>query len=100
MVNKLIFGKDDTQRIVNLTVKDDTLFLYTEDESGVKEEKFDFKPWVLSNKPVANYSQKLKGDQYYRYLTETSTDKFNELAQKFHRDLWLPRSIEECATLY
>lgn len=99
-MNKLIFGKDDTPNIVNITIKDNTLFLYTEKSGEVNEEQFPFKPWVLSNKKVKSESQRLKGDQYYKYLTEVSTDKFSELSERFHRDLWIPRSIEECATLF
>ncbi len=99
-MNRLIFGKDDTKNIVNLTVKNDTLFLYTEDKDGVKEETFDFQPWGLSHKPVGKNSQKLKGDQYYKYLTSITTDKFNELSGKFNREHWFPRSIEECVTLF
>lgn len=99
-MNKLIFGKDDTQNVVNITVKDDMVFLYTEKDGIVNEEQFPFLPWVLSSKPKTTESIKLEGNQYYKYLTEISCDKFNELSKSFHRDMWLPRSIEECLTLY
>lgn len=99
-MNSLIYGADDTQNIVNLTLKNNTLFLYTETNEGVKEEQYPFQPWVLSHDQVKDHSIRLKGDQYWKYLTFTSCDKFNTLQQSFQRDLWLPRSIEECVTLY
>lgn len=98
-MNKLIFGKDDTKNIVNITLKNNEVFLYSETSEGLTLERFPYTPWFLSNKPVSNYSEKLRGDQYYRYLTPIDTNKFHELNQKFSRDRWLPRSIEECYTL-
>ena len=98
-MNKLIFGKDNTQGVVSITLKDDQIFLYKQTKDGIELEQFDYTPWVLSAKPLRSYSEKLKGDQYYRFITSTSTEKFHEASQKFHRDMWLPRAIEECFTL-
>src|ERR1019366_4337744 len=35
----------------------------------------------------------------YKYITSTTTEKFLEASKKFHRDMWLPRAIEECFLL-
>jgi DNA polymerase, archaea type len=98
-LSKLIFGKDDTKNIVNITLKNNEVYLYSETKEGITLERFPYTPWFLSNKPMSNYSEKLRGDQYYRYLTPVGTEKFHELNGQFHRDKWLPRSIEECYTL-
>lgn len=99
-MNKLIFGKDTTEGIVNITLKDDKVFLYTEGLDGtVSLEKFDYAPWVLSAQKIKPYSERLKGDQHYKFLTSTTTEKFLLAQQSWNRDLWLPRSIEECFTL-
>ncbi len=99
MIDKLIFGRGDTQNIVNITLKDDQVYIYTEFADFVKCEKIPYTPFVLSNRALSKNSEKLKGDQYYRHLTSVSTERFNELNQKYQRDMWLPRSIEECFTL-
>jgi DNA polymerase elongation subunit (family B) len=97
--NKLIFGKDNTKNIVNITLKNNEVYLYSETKEGVQLEKFPYTPWALSSKPISEISEQLKGNQYYRYITSLDTIKFQELNQRFQRDMWLPRSIEECFTL-
>lgn len=98
-MNKLIFGKDDTKNIVNITLKNNEVYLYSETDGKVSCEKFDYTPWFLSSKPISKFSEKLKGNQFYRFLTSVDTAKYHELNSEFHRDKWLPRSIEECFTL-
>lgn len=98
-MNDLIFGKDNTQNIVNITFKDNVVYLYKQTASGIEVESFEYSPWVLSANPVNGRSERLKGNQYWRYLTSTTCDKFNNLQQTYQRDLWLPRNIEECLTL-
>lgn len=98
-MNDLIFGRDHSQNIVNITLKNEKVFIYRETKDGVTVESFDYSPWVLSARPVKNTSERLKGDQYWKYITPTTVEKFQALQEKFQRDLWLPRNIEECFTL-
>lgn len=99
-INRLIFGKDNTQGIVSLTVKDDKCFIYTEDLDGkINLEIVDYAPWVLSAKPLRQHSERLQGNQYYKYLTSTTCEKFNRAQQTYQKAFWMPRNIEECATL-
>ncbi len=98
-MNKLIFGKDETKNVVNITLKDDHVYLYKEVEGKVELEKFPYTPWVLSKDSLKPYSERLQGKQYWKFLTSTTTDKFLKLQEEWNRDLWLPRSIEECYTL-
>jgi len=95
-LNKLIFGRDPTPGIVNVTLKDEKVFLYKETS---EVETFDYSPWVLSKDKVKATSERLKGNQYWKYVTPTTCEKFHNLQKKFQRDLWLPRNIEECALL-
>jgi DNA polymerase I len=95
----LIFGKDATRGVVNITLKNDKVFLYKQTENGIELETFDYSPWVLSPKALRPYSERLKGDQYYKFITSTTTEKFHEASKKFHKEMWLPRSIEECFLL-
>lgn len=96
MNNKLIFGADPTQNIVNVTMKDDQVYLYSQDEKGnVKLDQFPYTPWVLSHEKIKSTSEQLKGNQYWKFLTSTTCDKFNKLQETYQRDLWLPRNIVE-----
>ena len=89
-MNKLIFGRDPTPGIVNVTLKDEKVFLYKETS---EVETFDYSPWVLSKDKVKATSERLKGNQYWKYVTPTTCEKFHNLQKKFQRDLWLPRNI-------
>lgn len=99
MNNALIFGKNDEQNIVNLTLKNEKLFIYKEKAGVVTEEIVPYSPWVLTNKKARPYSERLKGEQYWCWMTTTTCDKFAALQGTWNRSLWMPRSIEECATL-
>jgi DNA polymerase I len=94
-MNKLIFGSDSTERIVNITLKDDTVYLYKEHPKGIEVESFPYSPWVLSHDSVNDRSERLKGNQYWKYITSTTCNKYHNLQKKWQRDLWVPRNIEE-----
>lgn len=98
-MNKLIFGKDQTEGVVSLTLKDDQIYIYKESDSGVEVETYPYLPWALSARPVTGHSEKLQGNQFYKYITSLSFDDYSELSKSYQRDLWLPRQIEECFTL-
>lgn len=100
MNNSFIFGKDPTENIVNITLKDDHVNIYTEELDGtVKLERLPYSPWVLSHKAVNPRSELLVGNQYYKYMTTTSCEKFNKLKETYEHNCWLTRSIEECFML-
>jgi DNA polymerase elongation subunit (family B) len=98
-MNPLIFGKNTESNIVNLTLKNDKLYIYKEEPTGVTEEIIPYSPWVLTNKKARPYSERLKGDQYWSWITTTTCDKYLALQGTWNKAIWLPRSIEECATL-
>ncbi len=98
-INTLVFGKDDTQHIVNITLKNDQIYLYKEVNGKVELERFSYTPWVLSRDSIKPHSERLKGNQYWKYITSTTSEKFSALAENYQRDLWIPRSAVECFTL-
>jgi DNA polymerase elongation subunit (family B) len=98
-MNSLIFGKDQTEGIVNITLKNNQVYLYKDVNGKIELEQFEYAPWVLTKSKVRPHSERLKGDQYWRYLTSTTCEKFEALQGKWIKDLWIPRSIEECFTL-
>lgn len=73
--NDLIFGKDKTKNVVSCEVSNDLVYIYTEDQSGVKLETRPFKRWIMSNdRPNGIYSQ-MAGNLHYKYLKEFNTEK-------------------------
>lgn len=90
-VNRIIFGKNDTENIVNISIEEDGAHIYKSDGS---HEVVDYSPWALSNIGY-NRSRRLKGNQYYKFITDVSIERYNELKEEWDRSKWLPRSLEE-----
>lgn len=89
--NPLIFGKDQTENIVNITIEDGLVYLYYKD--GTKE-AVEYDPWVLSKEKFRN-SERLKGNQYYKYINDITYERFQELKTEWKHGVWMPRSLEE-----
>jgi DNA polymerase elongation subunit (family B) len=91
--NKLVFGKDLTEEIVNISFKNNKIYKYFKDGSLVMEDYF---PYFLSHEK-GKVSQELKGNQYFKYINHYPIDKFEEIqeANKWSKELWFPRSLEE-----
>jgi DNA polymerase elongation subunit (family B) len=90
-VERIIFGKNDTENIVNISIEEDGAYVYKSDGSC---EIIDYSPWALSSIGY-NKSKRLKGNQYYKFITEISIDRYHELKKEWDRSKWLPRSLEE-----
>lgn len=92
--NDLVFGKNKLENIVNITIDGNNALIYI---SGKKTPQIiQYKPYVLSPKPgTAQKSKKLKGHQYYKYLTEVDYDYYNEITSNFDPTFWAPRTIDE-----
>lgn len=67
--NRLIFGKDSTEKIVNISIKDETATIFCESNGEITSHEMPYKQWVLS--PVyANGCKRLQGEQYYKFIKE------------------------------
>ena len=65
----LIFGKDQTERIVSLEVQDDQLILFKELEDGSIETEYrENKFWLLLTTKEHESFKRLEGDQPYKWL--------------------------------
>jgi DNA polymerase elongation subunit (family B) len=74
--NHLIFGKDETEELVSIEVKDDNIWLFFNDG------RIETRPmiyWFLTNSQYSN-TTKLKGNLYYQFIKE-----YNSL-EKFQKD--------------
>lgn len=72
--NKLIYGKNDTTRIVSVEAQGEDLTIFRELEDGtVSKEVLPATYWFLTNKSISPAKEyKLAGDQFYRYYHEFS----------------------------
>lgn len=87
----LIFGKDSTEGITNITVDNEMVYLYKKD--GSHEEKT-YSNWAIG----CNYDEgciRLKGHQYYKYLKELPEDQFYSLKNSWNSRIWTPRTASE-----
>lgn len=64
-LNNYVFGKDKTEGIVSIEVKDDTIFLFMRD-GKVFEEAMTY--WLLCNKKIDSSFSKLNGNNHYKYI--------------------------------
>jgi DNA polymerase, archaea type len=69
MVNNIIFGKNNIERITSCEVKDDIIELFIEEEDGSL--RSEFKPnrfWILSPLKIDSSWKHLEGNLYYKYI--------------------------------
>lgn len=66
--NGLIFGKDDTERIVAIEIQDNSAELFIESKEGIVETKvIPNKFWTLAASKLDSKYIQLKGDLHYKY---------------------------------
>lgn len=85
--NDLIFGRDNTERIVSTEVVDDKFIAFIENKDGTVTEKiYDNENWVVSTKPLANDFEELEGNLHYKYgKIYTDNNFFQTLKPKFYK---------------
>jgi DNA polymerase elongation subunit (family B) len=69
MYDKLIFGKNNTENVVSIEIKDHEAEIFTETKDGVTSFKTGNKFWILSPYPVKTVNGwiKLQGDLHYKF---------------------------------
>jgi len=87
----IIFGKDSTEQIVNISVDDNYVILYFSD--GTKR-TLDYNPWSIASFDEGS-TKTLRGNQYYKYVYEYDYDSYQDYADERPRGHWFPRGIEE-----
>lgn len=89
--DKLIFGKNQEEGIVNVSYKLGKMYIYFQDGTS---KSIDYRPFCLSS-VVTGSGKRLTGNQHYKYLTSLTDDRYNELKDSWDKNFWFPRSIEE-----
>lgn len=85
----LIFGKDSTEFITNVSFKDNKIYKYLSTGNCIIE---DYKPWYLN---ITKQGTKLNGPQFYNYINHIPCDQYQEISQSWDKTKWFPRTIEE-----
>jgi len=89
MYDKLLHGKDNTQRITNIEIQDNEATLFIQNEDGtVKQEKRDNHPWILYPNQISG-SKRLEGNLHYKYGKQFTTKKdwYNEISKAKKQNL-------------
>lgn len=87
MYNKLLYGKDVTERIVCVEPHDGSLELFIQQEDGTVTSEFrDSKYWLLAEKKLGNKWSKLNGDLHYKWGTQFSNRTDFLKAKRFHKN--------------
>lgn len=89
--DKLIFGKDQTEEIVNISYQFGNISIYF--KNGATK-VVPYKPYCLSAMSTKSGKQ-LLGSQYYKYITHLDDVTYSQMKDSWDRQFWFPRSIEE-----
>lgn len=87
----LIFGKGTTERIVNVTVDNEQVYIYKSD--GTVDIQ-DYSNWAIGSRWDEGCSR-LKGNQYYKYIKDLPEDQFYSLKENWNPSIWTPRTASE-----
>jgi DNA polymerase, archaea type len=80
-INKLIYGKDQTERIVSIEVEDGNAELFIQEQDGsISTQVISNKYWLLSSRNLGANWIRLKGDLHYKYGIQFNTRaEFNKV---------------------
>ena len=94
-MDRIIYGKNPLENIVNISVKNDTVFLFTEKNGQVSLNAVPYKHWALAPMAYPNYTR-LKGHQYYKYIKEYKASEFEAIRKNSYKlNIWSLRNYPE-----
>lgn len=89
--DRLIFGKDSTEEVVNITIKDEKAFIY------FKNGRHEIRPylnWAIG-RDAPQGGTRLTGNQYYKWIKDLDYNKFMEIKNNWNPKMWTPRTMPE-----
>ena len=87
----LIFGKDSTENIVNITVDNEDVYIYFTNGACLREEYYN---WAVG----CDYHDgaiRLKGNQYFKFMKDLTEDQYYHLREAWNPRIWTPRTASE-----
>jgi len=92
--DSIIFGRGTTENIVSIAEKRGQLYIFTEDETGVKQSIKNYRPWVLADTEIDSNFQLLDGDNAYKHIRFFDSAKSQrEFKRNWKEQTWSPRTI-------
>lgn len=91
--NKLLYGLDDTERIVSVEVNEDHVEIFQEISDGkIKSTIQENQHWIISPTQLELGFESFEGDGYYKFCKRFDTRdeflKFRQKAKKFRKDIF------------
>lgn len=84
-VHDIIYGKNKESNIVNISVKDDKVYIFKETEDGVTCESLDYKHWVLGKEQYNKSFVRLAGTQPFKWLKEYSPADYQSARSSLYK---------------
>lgn len=82
----VIYGKNKDTNIVNISIKDNTVFIFKEFNDGVYVEEQPYKHWVLAPKKYNDSFSELKGNQHFKWYKEyNTTTEYYDAKKNFYK---------------
>lgn len=66
-MDQLLYGKNQTNKIVSVEVNDDKAVIFIEDNGSIQEMEVSNKYWILSNSRINDSWIRMKGDLHYKW---------------------------------
>lgn len=83
-VDDIVHGKNKETNIVNISFKNESVYIFKEYDDTVSYEQIPYKHWILTEKPLPD-STRLKGEQTYKWLKELSYKEFSETKSLYYK---------------
>lgn len=77
--NDLIFGKDKTKNVTNISIKDNSLHIFTETDGRIEEEVRPASYWIVAKNKYNGFNR-VTGNNYYNYI------RYYDVLEEFRRD--------------
>lgn len=95
----IIFGKDETERVVSIEIQENKVEIFQEMENGSIQSTFkDYKPWLLTPIKMSG-STTLEGRQWYKYYNEYNNvvefQKAKSILRKKEVDYYTANDLKE-----
>lgn len=88
-VERLLYGKNETQKIVSIEVNGSSAELFIEDNGVITSQTVPNRYWMLAPTNINGKFVRLKGDLYYKYGVQfTNREEFQK-----HRMIWKSRNV-------
>lgn len=101
-MNPLIFGKDNTENIVSIEVKDNLVELFIEKDGKVSSKFIPNVYWITATRPYTEKWERLAGDLHFKYIRkyDNAQDFFNDKRKLYSQDIYSVADAKESAMLY